>query len=133
MNLDSLFVYGTLMNTELLRKLIRDYPINIEEGKVNGRLYKCGNFPMLIESKDEYVYGKIFTIKNLLEKIHILDRYECYEKNNPESLFIRKKIEVLLKDDAKKIAWVYAGNVNSERINEICVEKNYIKSGSWEQ
>lgn len=131
MNPDSLFVYGTLMNIELLKRLIGDVSIKIEEGRVNGRLYNCGNFPILMESKDEYVHGKLLTIENLKEKIDILDRYEGYEKNNPECLFIRKKIEVTLKDNKKKIAWVYVGNPNSEYINKICVKENYIGSGSW--
>jgi gamma-glutamylcyclotransferase (GGCT)/AIG2-like uncharacterized protein YtfP len=110
---DFIFVYGTLM-----RKFTGYKPIDLEqhgkyvcEGFVHGRLYEIDNYPGLILSENpiEKVYGEIYQLIDFNSAIKILDEYEDYFPENPQSSLYVRQIENIVVDtkDVLKKAWVY--------------------------
>ncbi len=130
--LELIFAYGTLMDLSFLKKMWGIIPVNVEDAYVIGRLYRAEWFPVLIEDPEGFrVYGKLLEIKKLSSFLKDIDYYEGYEESDPESLFIRKRMEVFLLRGRCVEAWVYVGNPQNQRIKKICVPENLINDGRW--
>lgn len=131
-NLDSLFAYGTLMDTSFLKKRWNIEPVSVEDGFIIGRLYDAGWFPVFIDDPEGFkVYGKLLKVKDLASVIKSIDYYEGYDESDPASLFIRKRMSVFILSGGKDEAWVYVGNPRNPRIRSVCVPKNLIAEGRW--
>ncbi len=109
---DYLFVYGTLMKSERnqFSLLLQKHTEFIDKGYIFAKKYDLGAYPgiKLDMTKTAITKGELYQIannfKSLMEK---LDNYEGYIKNNEEqSLFIRKKTEVIT-PSKKYNAWIY--------------------------
>ncbi|MBS7248267.1 MAG: gamma-glutamylcyclotransferase family protein [Candidatus Jordarchaeales archaeon] len=133
-DLNSLFAYGTLMDTSFLKKRWNIEPVSVEDGFIIGRLYRAGWFPVFIEDPEGFkVYGKLLRVKDLASVIKSIDYYEGYDESDPASLFIRKRMRVFISSGGEEDAWVYVGNPKNSRIRGVCVPKNLIADGRWRQ
>ena len=129
---NSLFVYGTLVKTDFFIKLFNERPWKIHEGWIFGKMYDCGNFPMITSDPERKVYGLIYTLVNLEELLPKIDRYERCNVEHPEVALYERKIVDAHFDSNKKIrAWTYFGNPSSDFFSKWCVKKNSISSGRW--
>jgi gamma-glutamylcyclotransferase (GGCT)/AIG2-like uncharacterized protein YtfP len=117
MNIEYLFVYGTLLSEQaspeiagLIRQLERIGPATIR-----GRLYDLGEYPGAIvePSARTLIHGEVYRLpsdRNLLTK---LDRYEEYNPQAPQdSLFVRIRCLAETFDERILECWVYAYNGN---------------------
>lgn len=104
------FVYGTL-----LKGMSRSHGLQNTKfeglGMINASLYDLGPYPGIIESTDS-VFGEIYTINSVT--LSSLDSIEGYDANYPDgSLYIRKKVDVILLNDGSSIkAYAYFYNAS---------------------
>lgn len=127
--IDKIFVYGTLMNLEWMKRNWGIVPKKIENAWTYGKLYHCFGFPVMVEGRSK-VFGKLLTIEELKENPKIFDSYEgCYE-NSPNSIYHRKILKVET-SKGRKTAYVYVGNKKNHLIKKCLREENLIKNGKW--
>ena len=117
-----LFVYGTLMrNHAKVKQLVGQ--VNLKflcSGKIEGVLFDIGEYPGAIEDKGKFVHGEVYEISDCYVIFNKLDKYEEFNSDNPKkSLFVRKKIKVLLDEGKNAIATVYLYNGNTEDLKVI--------------
>jgi gamma-glutamylcyclotransferase (GGCT)/AIG2-like uncharacterized protein YtfP len=102
-----LFVYGTLRpgyDHPMARFLVeRARPVG--SGRVNGRLYRCGWYPVLLpaERPDDWVFGDLLDMRDAQAAWVELDRYE----NDASDLFERREVPVIRDSGERCTAWVY--------------------------
>jgi len=126
----NIFVYGTLKEKFSLdgqcttkRKLV------IKNIKINGTLFNLGPFPGVKFNTKDVVIGEIHTFENKKKTLAIMDSIEGYDsKNKNKSLFIRKLISIIYKNNKIK---AYAYEFNFNKYNDI--KKIKIKTGIWEE
>ncbi|GEM_PF-60827 len=115
MNLEYLFVYGTLQtaaNNEMSRFLIQHSEV-VGKGFICGKLYKISWFPGVVESPDQKdkVYGTVFKLRSASKVFETLDEYEGFYQNNiASSLFKRVQAEVFLENSTALTTWMYLYN-----------------------
>lgn len=115
MNLDYLFVYGTLqeaVDNDMSRFLSQNSQV-IGKGYFNGELYSVSWFPGAVlnaQSLDK-VYGTIFKLKDAEFVFKTLDAYEGYNTHSPKtSLFTRALVPAYLDNGTEINTWVYLFN-----------------------
>jgi gamma-glutamylcyclotransferase (GGCT)/AIG2-like uncharacterized protein YtfP len=129
---DRLFVYGTLVDIDFFTHMFKSKPSSVVEGQINADIYNCGTFPMILENPEGKVYGLTLTVDDLQDLLPAIDRYERFLPDDVEgSLFLRKKIDVVVDNDNVVDAWVYVGNPASLFCRERCIKKNLIDNGRW--
>ena len=107
-----LFVYGTLMSTlsHPMGTYLASYAELVGTGFVQGELYDLGEYPGLIETKDEkhQVFGEIYEIYDKVRLLHRLDEYEGCANTQPKPhLYERRTVSVKLTGEQDIMAWTY--------------------------
>ena len=124
---DYLFVYGTLTkNNKPNFELMINKMEYVGRGKIRGKLYDLGEYPGVIEHQDGYVFGEIYRI-NDSKTLSMIDKYEDFDKSNPEkSLYLRKIIDATLEDGTETKVYAYLYNQSIKNMKEI-------PTGIWKQ
>ena len=114
-NLDSIFVYGTLMQGEEREHIMQKYsPLSIRAAQVNGNLYNMGSYPALknlYSNRDNnLVQGEVWKfsgeiVKALLVELDEIEEFFGY--NNKDNLYIRVPTKVDLYKQENCFAWTY--------------------------
>jgi gamma-glutamylcyclotransferase (GGCT)/AIG2-like uncharacterized protein YtfP len=117
MNLEYLFVYGTLLSKQaspeiagLIRQLGRIGPATTK-----GRLYDLGEYPGAIvdPSSRTLVYGEVYRLPPGEDLLTKLDLYEEYDPLAPQdSLFVRTRCFAKTFDGRTLECWIYTYNGN---------------------
>jgi pyruvate carboxylase len=109
-----LFVYGTLMKgfrEDWQRKVGAEF---VGQGSIRASLYDLGDYPGARQAgaePRERVSGELYRLRDSTVALKILDRYEEFFPLEPrKSLFIRKRVSVILDDENRKRAWAYLYN-----------------------
>ncbi|MCH7978431.1 MAG: gamma-glutamylcyclotransferase [Acidobacteria bacterium] len=109
-----LFVYGTLMKgfdslQNWQRRVQAEF---VGRGKIKGRLYDLGEYPVVISSvSEQLVRGEVYELRDPANAVDILDEYEEFSPLHPErSLFVRAVTPVVMDDGREMEAWVYFYN-----------------------
>jgi gamma-glutamylcyclotransferase (GGCT)/AIG2-like uncharacterized protein YtfP len=112
---EHLFVYGTLLPSEApeeIASIVRRFR-RLGSAHVRGRLYDFGEFPgvVLDSSSRTMVYGELVALPSDEGILKTLDQYEEFDRSHPKkSLFIRKKVRVLMADGSSREGWIYVYN-----------------------
>lgn len=112
---EHLFLYGTLIPDRApseVAGLVRRFR-HLGRGHVRGRLYDFGDYPgaVLDPSSETLVHGHLVELPPEQRIWDVLDRYEEFDPSNPTtSLFIRKKVKIMLADGRTREGWVYVYN-----------------------
>jgi gamma-glutamylcyclotransferase (GGCT)/AIG2-like uncharacterized protein YtfP len=121
-----LFVYGTLKNklappeiAETVKKLKL-----VGDGFAYGKLYDLGEFPGAVLGTDDKIFGSVYELPDDENVLPELDEYEGFYSQNPkESLYLRKKTKVYLRNKSLT-SWIY-------EYNQDLSNKRQIKSGNF--
>lgn len=129
------FVYGTLLAGESNHRLFGETVKDIQDGRITGRLFSLGSFPMVVPGGKMFgdnglVYGQVVTVKDAdyTAVLNRLDRLEGYNPDNHVSSFYQRNLTVVtLEDERQILAWYYFGR--AYQVNG----RQPIPSGSWKQ
>jgi gamma-glutamylcyclotransferase (GGCT)/AIG2-like uncharacterized protein YtfP len=109
-----LFVYGTLLTGSgwrAINRLMRKQARRLGPASVQGQLYDLGDYPAAIPSSisADRVYGEAYSVSQNDRTLKILDRYEDFDPERPESsLYIRRSVTALLLPSQRPITcWIY--------------------------
>ncbi len=127
-----LFVYGTLLPAEAGADMVSvvQQLRRIGPAYVHGKLYDLGEYPgaILDMDADTKIAGEVFELPADPAVLTALDSYEGYDPTEPkESLFVRMKVPVRLRDGRKINSWVYTYNRNPGRA-PLIADGDYRKS-----
>ena len=108
-----LFVYGSLRSgfrSDAYSYLSKYFTL-IGEGKVRGKLFDKGNYPVAVPSgEDSYIFGELYQLNNPAEfswAIEQIDDYEGLHVEHGETpLYKREAAEVFLNGE-QTTAWIY--------------------------
>jgi gamma-glutamylcyclotransferase (GGCT)/AIG2-like uncharacterized protein YtfP len=108
--LGRLFAYGTLMTGFSRRSLLG--PAVLEgRGRIRGTLYDLGEHPGVVLSGIGWVFGEVYRVPDMAQRLAGLDQAEgCDPHNEPASLYLRRRVAVLIGDGSTREAWVYVYN-----------------------
>ena len=128
LDLDGLFVYGTLMRQE------PNFPTLSEGGDVEctllatmpGRLVDLGAYPGLVLDSAMQVEGEFVRVRDLEQALKRLDRLEGFSGYGPDSLYHRVLTTVDVGDGRLREAWTYVLANTAEG-------DSTIPSGNWRQ
>lgn len=124
MNLDYIFVYGTLRrgaNSEM-HQLLAKYAEFIDDATYQGKLYKVDYYPGAVPSDDpnDVVQGEVYLLHRADIGLALLDQYEEFGPEFPEpNEYIRRKQTVALKNGRTVMAWIYIYNHSTENLELI--------------
>jgi gamma-glutamylcyclotransferase (GGCT)/AIG2-like uncharacterized protein YtfP len=110
-----LFLYGTLLPSEApeeIASIVKRFR-RLGSAHVRGRLYDFGEFPgaVLDSSSRTMIHGELVALPSDQRILETLDRYEEFDPVAPKkSLFIRKKVRVLMADGSRRESWIYVYN-----------------------
>ena len=113
--LDSVFVYGTLMRgfDHPMSRLLSAGADFLGPASCQGRLYMVAHYPGLLHSDDpaDIVHGELYRLRNVVELMAALDDYESVGPGyEPPTLYLREMIAVTLADGRVHEAWTYIYN-----------------------
>ncbi|UOB17213.1 gamma-glutamylcyclotransferase family protein [Abyssalbus ytuae] len=104
-----LFVYGTLMShfKTPIANYLRENSNYIGKGYFHGLLYDLGNYPGAVykEDKTKKVYGEIYTLKDFMNSIKILDDYEGI--NDPVFNIYKREIIKVFSNNTEYECYTY--------------------------
>lgn len=124
------FVYGTLLAGESNHRLFGETVKDIQDGRITGRLFSLGSFPMATKEAVGDVIGQVITVQDeaYTAVLSRLDQLEGYRPDHPSGSFYRRiKTAVTLDDGRLILAWAYVGE--TWQVNG----RQPIPSGSWKQ
>jgi gamma-glutamylcyclotransferase (GGCT)/AIG2-like uncharacterized protein YtfP len=116
------FVYGTLLVGETNHHVAAPYLLNVQPGKVNGRLYDVGAYPALIASEEGEVAGEWLTVTE--EGLRDMDALEGYKEGRDNNEYERVWIQDC-EQEIEGYVYVYA--------KEKAAHLPLIESGSWRE
>lgn len=124
MNLDYIFVYGTLRRGthSEMSKLLAKHAEFIDDAAYQGKLYKIDAYPGAVPSDDpdDAVQGEVYKLHQADAVLPLLDRYEEFGPEFPEpNEYTRRKQALLLKNGRTMTAWVYLYNHPTEGLELI--------------
>ncbi|MDD4907261.1 MAG: gamma-glutamylcyclotransferase [Methylobacter tundripaludum] len=131
MNLDYIFVYGTLRrdtNSEMSHLLAKHAEF-VGDAAYQGRLYKVDCYPGAVPSDDpnDVVQGEVYLLHQADVALPLLDQYEEFGPEFPEpNEYSRQKQSVLLKSGRFVTVWVYVYNHPTEGL-ELVESANFIQ------
>ena len=109
-----LFIYGTLHPDRAPQEIrgVVDRLKPIGSGTVRGELHDLGEYPALApRGKRQPVPGALFALPEDPGALRMLDAYEEFDPQKPEtSLFRRRNRVVTLQNGRKERHWVYVYN-----------------------
>ena len=108
MEINKVFVYGTLMKDMHNHRLVEPFIKHLETAKTLGRLYDLPyGYPAMIGG-DEEVWGEIIELKNVEAALNVLDRLEGYSgMGSPRNLYNRTIQEIQTLSGKEEHAYVY--------------------------
>lgn len=111
MAFDRLFAYGTLMSGLARRPLLGAGAVLEGRGRIRGSLYDFGEYPGVVLEGAGWVSGQLYRIPDSADRLLALDRAEGYDPaDEAQSLFVRRRVAVLIGDGSTREAWVYVYN-----------------------
>jgi gamma-glutamylcyclotransferase (GGCT)/AIG2-like uncharacterized protein YtfP len=124
MTSDRLFVYGTLMRgfDHPMARMLSANADFMGEATCFGRLYLVKHYPGLVLSDDpaELVHGELYRLRARDELLREFDMYEACGEGFPQPTeYLRKTLQVALKDGASSEAWTYVYNWPVEHMPRI--------------
>ena len=124
MNLECLFVYGTLRRGagHPMAELLADHGDFIGAACCQGRLFHIDYYPGLVPSEDpsHQVKGDVYALRDPAGLLPRLDEYEECGPGFPEPAeYVREWRTVVLMDGRVLSAWVYIYNRDTEILPEI--------------
>jgi gamma-glutamylcyclotransferase (GGCT)/AIG2-like uncharacterized protein YtfP len=123
--LSRLFAYGTLMTGFTRRRLLGGAAVLEARARVRGTLYDFGEHPGLGLGGIGWVAGELYRIPDMTTRLPALDEAEGYDPaDEAGSLYVRRRVAVLIGDGSSREAWVYVYNGPSGRGRRI-------ESGDW--
>lgn len=115
-----IFVYGTLKIGGYYSKYLDEYRHSSKIATIHGTLFNAGEFPALIEKGNNIICGEIHEYKEPETALSTMDHIEGFiGKNSEKNLFIRKEVEVQLKNSDKCMAYVYLFAHNTDKMEQI--------------
>lgn len=96
-----------------MHRFLQAHADYVGRGWFQGRLYRVGDFPGMIESQDgNYpVRGEVYQLQDPETVFPELDRYEACSPMDPEpTLFKRRRREIRVEGLGRQNAWVYLFN-----------------------
>jgi gamma-glutamylcyclotransferase (GGCT)/AIG2-like uncharacterized protein YtfP len=114
MQLDRLFVYGTLMRgfDHPMAKLLSRSAEFIGEARCQGRLYLVKHYPGLVLSDEpgDVVFGELFRLHTPEPSLITFDDYEGCGPGVASPQYLREVLPVTLDDGTVSEAWTYVYN-----------------------
>jgi gamma-glutamylcyclotransferase (GGCT)/AIG2-like uncharacterized protein YtfP len=109
--LTRLFAYGTLMTGFTRRPLLGAGAVLEARGRIRGTLYDFGEHPGVVLTGTGWVVGELYRVPDMAHRLPGLDRAEwCDPHNEPASLYVRRRVAVLIGDGSTREAWIYVYN-----------------------
>jgi len=118
-----LFVYGTLIKGESNHKTLGNSKL-IGDAFTKGTLFDIGNYPALIPDGDNDIKGEIYEVDS--DTLIQCDLLEGYDVDNPNSLYIRKIIDVKINNKMIR-SYIYYSNFDLSNYSEI-TSGDYVKN-----
>lgn len=108
MNLQFVFVYGTLKTGQIRERSWPRRPVSIELGWTLGVLYDTGPYPALVAGQDA-VAGEVwgFEEADMTETLEVLDRIEGTNQPDEENYYNRERATVFLQKGGQREAFLY--------------------------
>jgi len=120
---DYLFVYGTLMRPfdTSVNRFLRDNSRFAGVATVTGRLYDLGRYPGLVldEAAGRPITGHVYLLPNPAKVLAVLDRYEGYDPERPESGEYRREFVEAHCAQMKRTCWGYLYKQDLRHLPEI--------------
>jgi gamma-glutamylcyclotransferase (GGCT)/AIG2-like uncharacterized protein YtfP len=119
MDIQSLFVYGSLKRGFLREGAWPHRPLQVRSGSILAKLFDLGPYPAVIlsnpsdspdaDSLDDCVLGEVWTIapEHLAETLQVLDQVEGFVLDRHDNEYVRKVVEVTLDGGERVQAFVY--------------------------
>jgi len=127
---DLLFVYGTLRRGFALHHhLVRMGAEFVGTGEVQAELFDLGTFPGARRSTrpGRVVAGELYRLRQAQKALKVLDDVEGFSPQAPEkSLFQRAITEVVLRNGARRMAWIYWLNARASARRTVPSRRNSI-------
>ncbi|CEI73052.1 MULTISPECIES: gamma-glutamylcyclotransferase family protein [Romboutsia] len=134
MLIDKIFVYGSLRSDMFnYEKLLKGKVSKTCKATINGNLFHLDNkgYPAVVPG-DGTIIGELMELKDFDKSLKELDDLENYsEDNNINCEYLRKEIEVILKDGIKEIAYYY--EYNTKALNNSEDKLIEIPHGDWKE
>lgn len=134
MLIDKIFVYGSLRSDMFnYEKLLKGKVSKTYKAAINGKLFHLDNkgYPAVVPG-DGIIIGELMELKDFDKSLKELDDLENYnEDNNINCEYLRKEIEVNLKDGRKEIAYYY--EYNTKALNNSEDKLIEIPHGDWKE
>ena len=127
MEINKVFVYGTLMTDMHNHYLIKSFVKNLQSAKTLGRLYDLPyGYPAMVGGQDE-VLGEVIELNDVEEALKVLDRLEgYYGEESSRNLYNRTVQQVKTLSGRTEQAYVYFW-ANPKAIDQIGTQIDY----SW--
>ncbi len=106
-----IFVYGTLRPGGRAFRRIALFVRRVESAVLRqADLYDLGAYPMALPGSGQVV-GELLTLhaEVYAYALHHLDRYEGYDAERDDGLYLRRRVEVTTADGRAMAAWTYLG------------------------
>src|SRR5579871_2916019 len=115
-----LFVYGTLLPHRAPPELAGTIGAlrKVGAGHTRGHLFDFGEYPGAIfdDSTPSTVRGLVYELPPRPGVLQELDAYEGFDRSRPRnSLFVRKKRAITLRNGRRLLSWVYEYNGDPRR------------------
>ena len=110
---DLVFFYGTLMaGFDRRRRAGIDRKLTyVGRGSIRAALFDLGIYPAAVPAPDTDVWGELYAVSDAAAVLSALDEIEGFQPAEPDqSLYIRGKVAVTLRDGRQEQAWVYFYN-----------------------
>jgi len=125
--LNRLFAYGTLMTGFSRRPLLKGAVLEAR-GRIRGTLYDFGEYPGVVLAGTGWVHGELYRVPEMARRLPAFDRAEwCDSGDEAGSLFLRRRVAVLIGDGSTREAWVYVLNDRGTPPDRT----SRIESGDW--
>jgi gamma-glutamylcyclotransferase (GGCT)/AIG2-like uncharacterized protein YtfP len=126
--LNSLFVYGTLMQGEIRNLTLKEHCLGSgESATATGTLVDLGAYPGMLAGLKGTIHGELYQTDQVFEALQALDRVEgFYGYDSVDSLYVRTIVQVQT-ERGPKWAWTYIYNAEDGETHPV------IKSGNWRQ
>jgi len=136
-----LFVYGTLMPGQERHDLLAGWVGEKQPGTLNGWLFGLPEgYPALVlpahtlhgellPGEPRPVHGVLCTCRDDASLFETLDRYEDSVPGDPDSLYVRARVDVAEDGEGVVRAWAYVWN--PARLVEILGRGMHLPEGRW--
>jgi gamma-glutamylcyclotransferase (GGCT)/AIG2-like uncharacterized protein YtfP len=93
------------------RSLLGGAAVLEARGRIRGALYDLGEYPALVLEGAGWVAGELYRVRDMVKRLPALDEAEGYHPaDEAGSLYVRRRVAVLIGDGSTREAWVYVYN-----------------------